>query len=84
MEKVFVIATECEYRQYVKERINTLMPILARSAVGDYNTHVPMEDQVDDFGELYAGIQFMLEAIQEMMAKLERLEDADIISREEP
>jgi aminopeptidase-like protein len=84
MEKVFVVATECEYRQYVKGRINTLLPILARSAVGDYNTQVPMEDQIDDFGELYAGIQFMLEAIQEMMVNLERLEGTNSISREEP
>jgi PAS domain S-box-containing protein len=60
------------YKDYVKQRINTLVPILARSAVGDYSMDVPMDVSHDDFSELYAGVQFMIEAIRDQLAEIDQ------------
>jgi len=78
MYQTLVITTECEYRQYVKHRLEAIMPVLAKAAVGNYNSEVPLPEEADDseFSELYAGVQFMLEAIQEMMTRLQQLEAA--------
>jgi PAS domain S-box-containing protein len=63
------------YKDYVKQRVDTLVPILARSAVGDYSMDVPMDVSHDDFSELYAGVQFMIEAIRDQLAEIDQRND---------
>jgi PAS domain S-box-containing protein len=61
-----------DYKEHVKQRIETLVPILARSAVGDYSLDVPLDTFHDDFSELYAGVQFMIEAIRDQLAEIDQ------------
>jgi two-component system phosphate regulon sensor histidine kinase PhoR len=61
-----------DYKEYVKQRIETLVPILARSAVGDYSMDVPLDTNHDDFSELFAGVQFMIEAIRDQLAEIDQ------------
>jgi hypothetical protein len=66
--------SESDYRLYIKKKLGGLVPVLAHSAVGDYSVDVPLEDVDDDLGEIFAGVQFMLEAIREQMRRIEELE----------
>jgi len=63
-----------EYSLFIKKKLSKLVPVLAHSAVGDYSVDVPLEDVDDDLGEIFAGVQFMLEAIREQMARIKELE----------
>jgi|GEM_PF-3999131 hypothetical protein len=65
---------DSDYRLYVKKKLGKLVPVLAHAAVGDYLVDVPLEDVDDDLGEVFAGVQFMLEAIREQMRRIEELE----------
>ena len=65
---------DSEYRLYVKKKLGELVPVLAHSAVGDYSVDVPLKDVDDELGEVFAGVQFMLEAIREQMKRIQELE----------
>ena len=73
-EVAIIIRTDSEYRQYVKSRIDILVPVLAHSAVGDYSEDVHLEEADEEMGPIFAGVQFMLEAIREQMARITELE----------
>ena len=49
------------------------MPILAQAVTGDFSRDVPADDQIDEFSELYGGVQLMLEGVRQKLGQLERL-----------
>ncbi len=75
MDKGNDTLTEAGYREHTEERIETLMPVLAQAAVGDYSRDVPLKAPHDEFSELYVGVQLMLEAMRDKISQLERLND---------
>jgi methyl-accepting chemotaxis protein len=67
-------ATELKhYRAYVRKRLSGLNQIFAKASVGDFSERLSIPSQDDEFSELYAGIEIMLEVIQEKISELERL-----------
>ena|SRR3989344_3173761 len=63
-----------EYKKYVTEKLNGLRQVFAKAAVGDYSEILTIPDSDDEFTELYAGIQIMLEVIR---SKIKELEDTN-------
>lgn len=57
----------------VKQRLEALSKVFAQAAVGDFSVNLEMPSEYDEFTELYAGIQIMLEVIREKTAELEQL-----------
>jgi PAS domain S-box-containing protein len=64
-----------DYRQHVKERLDALSEIFAKAAVGDFSSNLEIPEEEDEFTELYAGIQIMLEVIREKTKELEDFND---------
>ena len=62
-----------EYKKHVKERLNRLVPMFAKSSVGDFSGNVDFPKEEDEFTEFYSGIQIMLEVIREKIADLTKL-----------
>jgi PAS domain S-box-containing protein len=68
------LTTANHYHQQVHDRIEALLPILAKAAIGDYSRDVPpLTSPDDEFNELYVGIQLMLEAMREKLSQLDSL-----------
>jgi PAS domain S-box-containing protein len=59
-----------DYRKYVEKKISKLAPIFAKASVGDFSQNVELEE--DEFTELYAGVQVVLDSIREKMAETEK------------
>ncbi len=55
------------------QRLQGLMPIFAKAAVGDFSQdpEIPAED--DQVAEIYMGVKVMLEVIREKLTELENL-----------
>lgn len=60
-----------EYKSHVVERLNRLVPMFAKSSVGDFSLDVNFPEEEDEFTEFYSGIQIMLDVIREKIASLE-------------
>ncbi|TND07255.1 MAG: multi-sensor hybrid histidine kinase [Bacteroidetes bacterium] len=62
------------YKAQLKERLQKLLPVFAKASIGDFSDdiEVPDEDE-DEFGDLFAGIQIMQEVIREKIQQLEEL-----------
>lgn len=60
---------EKRYRKSVQKRLDELSPILARAAIGDFSKNVPFRKREDEFSELYAGLQVMIDVIRETVAE---------------
>ncbi len=69
-----VASSDADYRIYVKRKLGEIVPVLAHSAVGDYSVDVPLDEIDDDLGEIFAGIQFLLEAVRDQLKLIEHLE----------
>ena len=72
-----------KYKKQVHKKIEKLIPIFARAAIGDFSKKIQLlDDEDEDFAELYSGIQIMTEVIQEKMLAIEernrKLETANI------
>ncbi len=61
------------YRRYVSEKLNLLIPIFAKASIGDFSENVELPDEDDGFLDLYVGVQTMLEVIRDQLAKLGEL-----------
>lgn len=61
-----------ELSAYIRSKVEAFRPIFARAAVGDFSTAPDMPEDLDEFIELYAGIQIMLEVIQEKIRTADR------------
>ena len=57
-----------EYKEHVRERLNRLVPMFAKSSVGDFSANVDFPEEEDEFTEFYSGIQIMLDVIREQLA----------------
>jgi PAS domain S-box-containing protein len=62
-----------DYQRRTQTRIETLLPILAQAAEGDFSLDVPLVASKDEFSELYIGFQRMLEVVREKLGQLEQL-----------
>lgn len=60
-------------RDYARKRIEVLLPVFARAAIGDFSEDVRIPEDDDEFSDLYMGVQIMLGVIREELAELERL-----------
>lgn len=64
---------DAQYRRLVTERLGGLSDVFAKAAIGDFSSDLEIPPQDDEFTELYAGIQIMLEVIREKTRELEQL-----------
>lgn len=62
-----------DYRAYVKSRLDELTQVFAKASVGDFSVNLKIPGKEDEFTELFAGIQIMLEVIREKTAEYEKL-----------
>jgi PAS domain S-box-containing protein len=60
-----------KYKETVLDKLNTLKPIFAKAAIGDFSDNVVLPDTDDEFAELYCGIQTMLEVIREQFSEMQ-------------
>lgn len=60
------------YKRYVRRTLKRLQPIFARAAVGDYSRNLKVPERDDEFLDLFAGIQIMIEVIRDQLAELRR------------
>ncbi len=61
-----------EYKKKVKNRLASFGSIFAKASIGDYSEDAVIpEDESDEFSELAAGIQVMIEVIRERIEELE-------------
>ncbi|MBI4249998.1 PAS domain-containing protein [Candidatus Uhrbacteria bacterium] len=58
----------------IVKRLESLRPIFARAAIGDYSADVPPYETEDELTEFAVGLQIMLEVIREKIAKHEELQ----------
>lgn len=62
--------TSEDYRRYVKEKIDALIPVFAKAAVGDFsNIEIPEDDE--EFSQLYIGIDILLDMVRKNIDNLE-------------
>lgn len=61
------------YKQYVKDRLDSLIKTLAYASVGDFSHDVIIPNVDDEFTQLFVGIQVMLEVIREKIELQEKL-----------
>jgi diguanylate cyclase (GGDEF)-like protein len=59
------------YKKFVRNRLATFQGIFAKASVGDYSEDAVIPEGDDDFSELAAGIQVMIEVIRERIDELE-------------
>ncbi len=59
------------YKKYLKERLASFNGIFTKASTGDYSEDVVMPPANDEFVELSAGIQVMIEAIRGRISALE-------------
>lgn len=60
------------YKQRIKKHLDQLRPIFAKAAIGDFSQKVEIPEKDDEFSEIYAGIQIMLEVINYQLGELKR------------
>jgi PAS domain S-box-containing protein len=76
-------------QEEIKSRIDTLVPVFARAAVGDFSVDMEIPTVEDEFTPVLAGIQIMLDVIREKIAEskainnrlLERMEETTALLR---
>lgn len=78
-----------EQKIYLKEKLDKLIPIFAQASIGNFSQDVPIPDEEDEFAEVYAGIQVMLDVIRNKIRTLEEEMStraqiqADLLKKEE-
>jgi len=56
-----------KYKSYVTDQLKKLTPILQKYAMGDFTPSVPIPEEENEFTELLAGIQLMVDNIRDMI-----------------
>jgi len=64
-----------EIEKYISQRLAGLSPIFAQASVGDFSKDVQLPPEDDDFAEVYAGVQIMIDVIREKLAEVERVNE---------
>ncbi len=62
-----------EYKKKFSSKLHALQPVFARALVGDFSKNVKLPKKEDEFSELYAGIQIMIEIVREKLAMMEEV-----------
>ncbi len=61
-----------KYKEYVKERLAKLTPILQKAAVGDFTEKIETPEKEDEFSELFVGLSLMIDDLRELEKVRER------------
>ncbi|MBI3510633.1 MAG: response regulator [Bacteroidetes bacterium] len=61
------------YRRFVKERLESIVPVFAKAAIGDFSENVNLPEHDDEFAEFFVGVQLVLEVAREQLAELKEL-----------
>lgn len=60
------------YKEKIKKHLEKLTPIFAKASIGDFSSTIEVPEENDEFVQLYAGIQIMLEVIRDQLAQLSK------------
>ena len=63
-----------DYHTSTQRSLEALMGVFTRAALGDFSQDVPVPTKVDELGDLYAGVQLMLETMREKIAEADALQ----------
>jgi PAS domain S-box-containing protein len=63
-----------DYKEYVKQRLQPISDLLADIAAGDFTKTLEIPEKEDEFTELYVGLTFMMEDLQEHLKEREEVE----------
>ena len=55
-----------KYKEYVKERIAQLTPLLQKAAMGDFSEKVEIPLEEDEFSELLVGLNLMMDDLRQL------------------
>ena len=64
-----------KYKQRVKQRIERLLPAIAKVSIGDFSEEIEVPDEEDEFTELTAGLRMMTEDLEYHLTELKRAEE---------
>lgn len=64
-----------EYREYIKERISKITPILQQAAVGNFSNTIKIPEEEDEFSELLVGLNLMMEDLKTLEEERKRNEE---------
>ncbi len=60
-----MITDPLTYQKAIQVHIDTLVPIFARAAIGDFSANIDISKNEDEFTPILTGVQLMLEVIRE-------------------
>lgn len=60
---------KCKKR--VAQKVGALIPFFANACIGDFSKNIPIPKKIDEFTELYVGVQMMIEIAREKISILE-------------
>ena len=64
-----------KYKEYVRERLAKLTPILEKAAVGDFSKTIEIPKKEDEFSELLVGLSLMISDLQELKSTQAKVEE---------
>ncbi len=64
-----------KYKQRVKQRIERLLPVIAKVSIGDFSEEIEVPDEEDEFTELAAGLRMMTEDLEYHLTEFKRAEE---------
>jgi PAS domain S-box-containing protein len=64
-----------DYKKYVNERLSPISDILANIASGDFSNKLEIPPKDDEFTELYVGLDFLMEDLEEHLKEREEAEN---------
>ncbi len=56
-----------QYKQYVSTRLNQIVPMLQKYAMGDFSENIKVPEKEDEFTELLVGLSLMLDDIKDLV-----------------
>lgn len=70
-----VSKTKDQNEEHVKQRLQPILEILPSIAEGDFSKRLEVPKKTDEFTELYASINYMLEDLNENLKERRRMEE---------
>lgn len=64
-----------QYREYVKKKLSLLTPIFANASIGDFSQDLEIPKEHDEFTDIFAGVNIMLEVIREQIDELQKAKE---------
>ena len=56
-----------KYRSWLKKRLQTLAPVFAKAAIGDFSGQVTISQPEDELTEFFVGVRIMLDTVREQV-----------------